>query len=243
MTTQFLSQFTISACSNLEAILRIRGDDDISAFLNGVTIGSGTQPYTVYYFKITLICGVNTLISQVYNIATGSGIIFCIVQCSSDQFINAAIQCQACPTGCSSCQSSLICKSCLPGYLLNGSALCQAYPTGCATCLSLTVCLVCQVNYFLNATDLCQPCPTGCSVCFSSTSCSVCTSGFYLSLTSCITSCPLRFYPSPQNLKCVTCPYDCLTCNATMRCLTCEPTDGRLLDPITGRCVPLEGYL
>lgn len=58
---------------------------------------------------------------------------------------------------------------------------------------------------------------------------------------TCLTSCPDRFFPNNQAWKCLGCPYDCLTCEASRNCLSCSnSTDFRTL--VNNRCVPLPGY-
>ena len=42
---------------------------------------------------------------------------------------------------------------------------------------------------------------------------------------------------------CDSCPYDCLTCDASGNCLSCSQNlDFRTLNSITKRCVPIQGY-
>ena len=59
----------------------------------------------------------------------------------------------------------------------------------------------------------------------------------------CYSSCPQRFYGDFQTLSCKSCLYDCLTCNSSGHCLSCDDSnDFRIIDNQTFRCTPLNGY-
>lgn len=59
----------------------------------------------------------------------------------------------------------------------------------------------------------------------------------------CYPSCLDRFYGDLSTLTCKTCPYDCLTCNSSGHCLSCDGVaDHRALDNQTLRCVAIVGY-
>jgi proprotein convertase subtilisin/kexin type 5 len=81
-------------------------------------------------------------------------------------------------------------------------------------------------------------------LCSIASNCSSCKSGFFLRQDSlCYAGCSPRFYPDSATLTCQACPYDCLACNGTGHCLSCDPTnDHRSLNSSTGRCVASTGF-
>lgn len=58
----------------------------------------------------------------------------------------------------------------------------------------------------------------------------------------CYATCPYRLYANTTNNKCLSCPFDCYTCDSTgANCLSCNPTtDFRTLSGT--RCIPMSGY-
>ena len=64
---------------------------------------------------------------------------------------------------------------------------------------------------------------------------------YYHALSNlCYDSCPAFTVLVPTNASCY--PYDCLTFDNNFKCLTCKPTDNRVLNPQTSRCIPKIGY-
>lgn len=50
-------------------------------------------------------------------------------------------------------------------------------------------------------------------------------------------------YQSPNKTACLPCAhYDCETCNANGDCLSCSAASNRVLNIITHRCLPKDGY-
>ena len=65
---------------------------------------------------------------------------------------------------------------------------------------------------------------------------------YYYDATNCYDSCPARYYSDLYKLSCLSCAYDCYTCNGTS-CLTCDSSqDHRILNRSSNRCVPENGY-
>jgi hypothetical protein len=87
-------------------------------------------------------------------------------------------------------------------------------------------------------------CPVLCSSCSSLTSCSSCIAGYFLrSDNLCYSGCPARHFGDNSTQTCMSCPYDCLTCDSSGTCLSCDSTtDHCTLNSASGRCVPLNGY-
>jgi hypothetical protein len=58
----------------------------------------------------------------------------------------------------------------------------------------------------------------------------------------CYDMCPQRYYPDSY-AECRQCLYDCYQCAGPNSCLLCNATnDKRVLDNISGRCRPINGY-
>jgi proprotein convertase subtilisin/kexin type 5 len=58
----------------------------------------------------------------------------------------------------------------------------------------------------------------------------------------CSDSCPFRHYMDFTIKSCQPCPLDCLICSSDGYCLSCSPSDFRVLNRVTNRCVPQAGY-
>ena len=69
------------------------------------------------------------------------------------------------------------------------------------------------------------------------------TTPYYYRVTDlCYDACPAFTALDPTNATCIKCPYDCLTCDANSNCLTCAPSNFRVLNSNTKRCIPMQGY-
>ena len=151
--------------------------------------------------------------------------------CVSGMFPNSTSQtCDACVSGCSVCPNASLCTTCASGFYLRADNLCHS------TCLTGT---------FTNAATLtCVNCPIECASCQSLSHCLNCSSNYYLQSDNlCYSSCPIRYFTDPTSFGCVSCPIDCLSCNSSRHCLSCDlAKDNRIIDNLTGRCVPAAGY-
>jgi cysteine-rich repeat protein len=59
-------------------------------------------------------------VCQVYNVPP--------ITCPNGQFLNPASGCVPCPTGCTSCSSASVCRTCTTGYSLSANGLCTLTP-------------------------------------------------------------------------------------------------------------------
>jgi proprotein convertase subtilisin/kexin type 5 len=164
-----------------------------------------------------------------YFLLTGG---LCFSSCPQRYRANLGTKsCELCPYDCLSCDDSGRCLNCdattdfrellietgrctpLLGYYETGVSVATLCLLGCQSCQTATVCLFCSLGYFL------------------------------LTDSSCSTSCPPRFFPDSSSNVCQPCPFDCLTCNSTGACLSCDETiDHRIFTVSTARCDPIPGY-
>jgi hypothetical protein len=80
-------------------------------------------------------------------------------------------------------------------------------------------------------------------MCNTGTQCLACQSGYFMNSSMlCSKECPPRFYPSQQTYSCQNCPYDCLTCDSSGKCLSCDPNDNRVLFPNVSRCLAMPTF-
>lgn len=94
--------------------------------------------------------------------------------CMTGTFLNSTYQCQSCPTGCTSCNSTIYCFGCFDTFV-NSSNLCRCrYAYGvdyiankCVRCLEVncnscyddyTICALCAAPYGLTSNRTCSPC-------------------------------------------------------------------------------------
>ena len=64
-----------------------------------------------------------------------------------------------------------------------------------------------------------------------------CKPGFFMNPSQlCAKECPPRYYPSLQTSTCQLCPYDCLTCDSSGNCISCDTLDHRMLFSNISRC-------
>jgi hypothetical protein len=107
------------------------------------------------------------------------------------------------------------------------------------TCFS-----VCPAGTYY-ANQYCATCNiVNCVACAAATICLKCIPGLTPNMTNYYASCacPDRQYYNFGASACQACPYDCLTCDATGKCLTCNYNDHRQLNTSTARCDPVAGY-
>jgi proprotein convertase subtilisin/kexin type 5 len=145
---------------------------------------------------------------------------------------SATTLCTACPFDCLTCDSSgLLCLSC------DSATDFRALDTLNSRCFPMA-------GHFENNTVVTPQCSAGCSLCNNLTLCSSCFSGSFLRADGlCYSSCLQRTFPNPVSLTCQVCPFDCLTCNSSGACLSCDSSvDHRVLDTTSGRCVPQVGF-
>ena len=138
----------------------------------------------------------------------------CLLTCPSRYYLNTQLGvCIACPYDCYTCLSDGSCTSCLPSdnRVMTNSSRCSS------------------VQGFYDAkVTASAACPLGCSLCESDLVCTQCLSGFFLIPNGlCFSTCPPRFIKNTNNILCETCPYDCLSCDFTGLCLSCDPADFR----------------
>ena len=101
----------------------------------------------------------------------------------------------------------------LPGYFDNLTSTSAACSSGCVQCQTLDLCLECATDHYIFLDGLCY------------------------------SQCPDRFFGSNQTKRCSRCPYDCMTCDESGDCTSCNETnDHRRLFSDTQRCLPLPGY-
>lgn len=164
----------------------------------------------------------------------------CVLSCSPSYFQIGVTTCQACPTGCATCDSNQ-CLTCLPTFRKRGLLCSNPCPTGwyildannCAQCLSQCLtcadgvsCLTCKPGF---VTAACVPCTAPCLTCTgATTTCDSCVPGTntYLQLGggSCVVAslCTPGSYAETNN-KCMACATQCATCvDFADKCLTCS---------------------
>lgn len=165
----------------------------------------------------------------------------CVASCSSGYFLTGTT-CQACPNGCTTCDSST-CLTCSPGYRFRGNICvnpcgdgyyassatqCLACSSTCATCSSSPACDTCKPGYVQSGTS-CLPCQSPCTTCVTTVStCTSCQPGssYYLQYGggSCVSAslCASGSYAETNN-QCMACASQCATCVDTSdKCLSCS---------------------
>lgn len=143
----------------------------------------------------------------------------CLANCLTGTFganVSNVSICQSCPDGCSSCDNSSVCGSCVPNYYLNTTeSICKGCHPSCETCTSsqstdcLTcpfgvidatgacpttpVSLTCNISTFYDSVSgTCVACSSGCEVCSSPTNCLKCSKSRYQSGTTCVACATIR---------------------------------------------------
>ena len=133
----------------------------------------------------------------------------CLQECPSTYYGDpASNSCKTCKSPCLTCNSLLLCSSCLTGYLLDIDSICR---------------LTCSLPNYIGVNNLCQKCTSNCATCSASLSnCTACLSPFlYIqSNHTCVAACPPRYF-SNAGLTCDLCEPPCLTCLSVSRCLSC----------------------
>ena len=162
--------------------------------------------------------------------------------CASGFFVEAGA-CTACPTQCKECDSLSVCRSCKNTlHFLGTNKLtcsvdcldreykdttnkeCKACTPNCKVCDETNGCTNCDDGFY-ESSGVCSACPNQCSLCVSSTECLSCKNGqHYLGTDklTCSTDCLDRQFKDSNEMKCVDCSENCLTCTGINKCTECS---------------------
>ena len=154
----------------------------------------------------------------------------CVLSCPLRSFKDAVLNvCQPCSYDCLICLTNGRCQTCDPA----DNRVFYARTDRC----------VAKEGFYDNFTQVCVACPRGCKSCLSEIFCSYCQPGYFLSNNLCLTACPARSYPDYKSNKCLSCRFDCYTCDGLLGCASCNRSaDFRVMDIGSQSCLPIAGY-
>ncbi|KAL4507650.1 hypothetical protein ABPG73_012338 [Tetrahymena malaccensis] len=170
-----------------------------------------------------------------------------IIYKKNGYYINSNKICNRCPTGCFTCESEQICKSCdiqnKYAFLDNSKTSCiLCQQPGKMTCYQKIVSCISQIQntcqkcidgYYLSTSSNCAQCPKGCLNCTSDTQCQTCDISNNYALQDGQTICSKCQVDNGyyiQNGKCSKCYFTCNSCSGTLPedCQICN--QGYILD-------------
>ncbi len=151
--------------------------------------------------------------------------------------LTTPIACTNLDTNCATCNSSISCLSCSNPKVAFGATCIDTCPDGTYDNSGLCTCKI-IFNYQNNIKIACKTLNDYCELCNSTVTCTHC-SGVLVALGStCIASCPygtydetgvctckflnLRIFLNHIKLACMTLDNYCISCNATVTCLSCS---------------------
>lgn len=152
--------------------------------------------------------------------------------------------CLACEAGFYLRDDNFCYSECLPRFYKDDETVnCESCPYDCYTCDKFGFCLSCNETedyrilnsqtmrcqsrdgYFDNLVAVSVKCPSECTTCSSLIFCHSCANSYYLRADNrCYTTCLERFYADSDANTCNNCLYDCLTCDNSSSCLSCDST-------------------